>query len=64
MSREVLFEMTRIGNSVKVTALDSQTMIEVSIVGPATASPAHLRATALKKLEFVMARRGASAPGR
>jgi len=58
MAREVLFEMTRIGNSVKVTAIDTVTMVEASIVGPATASQRQLQANALRKLQFVLARGG------
>lgn len=57
MAREVIFEFFRLGNSVKVSAVDTQTMIEVSVVGPATASEAALRHAALRKLKFVLARR-------
>jgi len=64
MSREVLFEMTRIGNSVKVTAIDTTTMVEVSIVGTAAASAEHLKATALRKLQFVLAKRATEKAGR
>lgn len=57
MSREVIFEFYRVGNSVKVSAVDTATLTEVSVVGPATASEASLRNNALRKLEFVLARR-------
>ena len=57
MSRDVIFEFYRLGNSVKVSAVDTETMTEVSVVGPATASEATLRNNALRKLEFVLARR-------
>jgi hypothetical protein len=59
MSREVIFEFYRLGNSVKVSAVDTETLTEVSVVGPVTASEATLRNNALRKLEFVLARRGA-----
>jgi len=56
MSRDVIFEFYRLGNSVKVSAVDTETLTEVSVVGPATASEATLRNNALRKLEFVLAR--------
>ena len=59
MSREVIFEFYRLGNSVKVSAVDTETLTEVSVVGPVTASEATLRNNALRKLEFVLARRAA-----
>lgn len=55
--REVLIEMVRMGGSVKVTAMDTKTMVEVSIVGNASAGEAVLKATVLRKLEYVLAKR-------
>lgn len=55
---EVIFEFINVGNSVKVTAFDPETLIEVSIVGPTTATEEHLRMTALRKLEYVLKRQG------
>jgi hypothetical protein len=49
--REIYFEFTAIGNAVKVTAIDSVTGIEVSAMGPSSASQADLRQLALRKLE-------------
>lgn len=58
MSRyEVLFEFVRQGAYVKVSAIDARTNTEVSIVGPASASEAVLKANVLKKLEYVMEKR-------
>jgi hypothetical protein len=59
MSREVIFEFYRLGNSVKVSAVDTESMTEVSVVGPATASEVTLRNNALRKLEYVLARQAA-----
>jgi hypothetical protein len=59
--REVLFEFIQIGKSVKVTAVDTASMVEVSIVGPATAGQAVLRANALRKLEYAIRRRNGGA---
>jgi hypothetical protein len=57
MTRDVIFEFRRIGTVVKVSAVDTLTMTEVSIMGPASATEATLRQTALRKLEFVLAQR-------
>jgi hypothetical protein len=48
--REVYFEFTVVGRSVKVSAIDGATGLEVSVVGPATASRADLERLALQKL--------------
>ncbi|HYE00036.1 MAG TPA: hypothetical protein VEH84_11685 [Alphaproteobacteria bacterium] len=55
--RDVLFEFQRVGNSVKVTALDSATLVEVSIVGPANVGEFTLKQTALRKLDYVLRKR-------
>jgi len=49
--REVYFEFVAIGNVVKVSAIDSQTGIEVSAMGPASSSQADLQQLALQKLK-------------
>jgi hypothetical protein len=57
---EVFFEFTAIGRSVKVSALDAATGIEVSVVGPSSASQADLQRLALQKLKTRIAAREAS----
>ncbi len=47
---EIYFEFTAIGRSVKVTAIDAVTGIEVTIVGPAKASQPDLQRVATQKL--------------
>jgi hypothetical protein len=49
--RQVYFEFVKIGNAVKVTAIDSVTAVEVSIMGPASAAQSDLEKLALRKLE-------------
>jgi hypothetical protein len=56
MPRDALFEFHRIGAFVKVTAIDTETGIEVSIVGPSNGGDALLRANALRKLEAALRR--------
>jgi hypothetical protein len=54
---EVIFEFIRIGNAVKVTAVDVESGIEAVIVGdPAAGEPA-LKRLAKQKLDYVMAKR-------
>lgn len=55
-SREVIFEAVQIGRIVKVTAIDPETLVEVSIQGPAGGDPAALEAVALRKLAYVLKR--------
>lgn len=54
--RQVYFEFHRVGAYVKVNAIDGATAIEVSIVGDASASEAHLKRIAMKKLEYMLAK--------
>jgi len=56
--REVILEFRAIGNAVKVTAVDPKTLIEVSIMGAATAGKEALKRAALRKLRYVLAKRG------
>lgn len=48
--REVYFEFIAVGNAVKVTAIDSLTGIEVSTMGPTSATQMDLKQLALQKL--------------
>ncbi len=62
--REVIIEFQRIGNAVKVTAIDPETLVEASIVGPSGAGEAALRRAALDKLAYVLKKRAAAADPR
>ena len=55
--REVLFEFVQVGGTVKVTAVDAATGVEVSIVGNPSAGDAALKRLAVQKLTYVLARR-------
>lgn len=55
---EVLFEFRRLGNSVKVSAVDPVSNTEVSIVGSPAAGEAYLKQTALRKLLWVLSKQG------
>lgn len=56
--REVIFEFFPIGPYVKVTAMDVATLTEISISGPKGTSEAILQQNALKRLEFVLRKKG------
>ena len=56
---EVILEFHRIGGSVKVTAVDPETLTEVSIVGAANAGDELLKRTAIRKLEYVLSKKPA-----
>lgn len=58
----VIFEMIAVGRYVKVSAIDTRTGTEVSIVGDPQRGEHALRETALRKLRYVMAKRGKGAP--
>ena len=61
---KILFEFYRLGNSVKVSAIDPDTNIEVSIVGHPGAGEMVLKRLAARKLAYVLAkRRAGSSPG-
>jgi hypothetical protein len=54
--RDIYFEHTVIGGSVKVVAIDSVTAVEVAIVGPTHAARSDLERVALRKLLARLAR--------
>jgi hypothetical protein len=56
--REVIFEFVQLGGTVKVTAVDVASGVEVSIVGNPSAGEAVLKRLALQKLTYVLERRG------
>jgi hypothetical protein len=53
--RDVIFEITRIGDVQRVAAVDVATGVEVVVQAPANAALADVRTLALKKLERALA---------
>jgi hypothetical protein len=53
--RDVIFEITRVGDIQRVAAIDVASGFEVVVQAPATAALADVRALALKKLERALA---------
>jgi hypothetical protein len=56
--REVIFEFFPVGAFVKVSAMDVATLTEVSIQGPVHAGEETLKRNALKRLEYVLKKKG------
>ena len=57
-----IIEFHRVGNAVKVTAMDPTTLTEVSIVGASNVGETELTRVVVRKLEYMMAKRGTN-PG-
>ncbi len=57
-----IIEFHRVGNAVKVTAMDPATLTEVSIVGAPNVGDTELTRLVVRKLEYVLAKRGTN-PG-
>lgn len=55
--KEVLLEFQRIGNAVKVVAVDPESLVEVTIMGPSGAGEEALTRVAVRKLEYVLKKR-------
>lgn len=56
--REIIIEYQSFGSVVKVTAMDTASLKEVTIQGPASAGEAALKQTVLKKLDYVLKKDG------
>lgn len=56
--REVIIEFLPMGAYVKVSAMDTQTLTEISISGPANAGQEILKRNALKRLDYVLRKKG------
>ncbi len=54
---EVLFEFRRVGNSVRVVAIDPVTNTEITMVGAAGYGEETLKRLAVRKLAYVIAKR-------
>jgi hypothetical protein len=56
--REVIIEFHTLGAIVKVSAVDVQTLTEISIQGPASAGEEMLKRNAVRRLEYVLKKKG------
>jgi hypothetical protein len=51
--KEIFVEFVILGNSIKATAIDPDTGLEASVIGPANAPRGAMAEAARKKLEYV-----------
>ncbi len=56
--REIIIEFFPVGNFVKVSAMDAQSLTEISVQGPASAPQEMLKRNAVKRLEYVLKKKG------
>lgn len=56
--REVIIEFRLVGSLVKVSAMDVLTLTEAIIQGPANAGEQALKQNAIKRLEYVLKKKG------
>lgn len=57
-NREIIIEFFPVGQIVKVSAMDAATLTEISIQGPKNAGENVLKQNALKRLEYVLKKKG------
>jgi hypothetical protein len=57
MPAEALLEFHQVGAIVRVTAVDPESLVEVTVQGPAAAGPAALERAAVSKLRYVLAKK-------
>ncbi len=60
----VIVEFRRVGHAVKVSAVDTRSLVEVSIMAPVTASEREMTDAVLRKLAWVQARGQGAGGGR
>jgi len=58
LNRDIIIEFTPVGNVVRVTAMDTQTLTEVIISCPAGTPEATMKQNAVKRLEYVLKKKG------
>lgn len=56
--REIIIEFAPVGNLVKVSAVDTKTLTEIVMQGPASAGKEMLKRNAIKRLEYVLKKKG------
>jgi len=54
---EIFVEFVILGNSLKATAIDPETGLEASVIGPANAPQSTMAQAARRKLEFMAAKK-------
>jgi len=55
--REVLFEFHRVGNYIRVIAVDPHSNVEITMVGDPSVGETALKQAAMRKLKYVIAKK-------
>jgi len=58
LNREVIFEFQPVGNIMRVTAMDVESMTEITIQCPVSAGEEVFKKNGLMKLEYVLRKKG------
>lgn len=58
LGREIIIEFRPVGAVVRVSAMDTETLTEISIQGPASAGEEILKRNAVRRLEYVLKKKG------
>ncbi len=58
MPKEIYVEFVILGNSLKATAIDPETGLEATVIGPANAAQSTMAQAARRKLEFMAKKKG------
>lgn len=56
--RHVIFEFHTMGTYTKVTAMDTKSLVEISIQGPSQTPESILKNNALRRLKYVLEKKG------
>jgi len=56
--REIIIEFRPMGHIVRVSAMDTATLTEIVLQGPASTSQHILKRNALRKMEYVLRKKG------
>ena len=56
--REIIIEYAQVGTIMKVSALDAESLTEISIQGPVSAGQEVLKRNAVRRLEYVLRKKG------
>ena len=59
MALSIILEITRLGNSQKISAVDENTGVEISFVAPVSASRSDIERLARSKLAYVLKKKSA-----
>lgn len=57
-NREIIFEFHKIGQYMKVVAMDTRTLTEISVSGPVNTPQSTIELNALRRLEYVLRKKG------